>query len=390
MGIRPRNARRFAGWTAAVVGLLVLLALATLATPLEQWRTGRLPVEPLPLVDGGPAVELSRRVWIDTDAACGEGRTTDPDDCLAILMLLRSPSVDVAGISTVHGNAPLPVTDRVTRELVARVAAGEDVAPPPVYRGAAHPLAAGAAPTPAREAMARALAGGPVTIVALGPVTNLAAVLGARPELKANVARVAAVMGRRRGHIFHPAEGEGERAMLLGHGPVFRDFNFAMDPLAARRVLGLRLPLTLTPYEAARRVSVSAHDLAAMTAAGGAASWIAQRSGAWLDYWREDIGRDGFYPFDAMAAAWVLRPDLLDCAAVTAWVGEDPMIHWAPSGPLHLLAGHDHERPADALVEAPAVYCPEVDPGLHDELIAMLSRSAPGGDPPTTDRRTRP
>jgi hypothetical protein len=62
-------------------------------------------------------------------------------------------------------------------------------------------------------------------VVALGPLTNLAAVLDARPELRSRVARVVAVMGRRPGHVFHPAEGAGG-GLLFGHGPVFRDFNF--------------------------------------------------------------------------------------------------------------------------------------------------------------------
>ena len=91
-------------------------------------------------------------------------------------------------------------------------------------------------------------------------------------------------------------------AMLFGHGPVFRDFNFTKDPPAAQRVIEMELPLTLTPYEAARHVTITAHDLEKLKAAGGAASWVAARADAWLDYWRHDISLEGFYPFDAIAA----------------------------------------------------------------------------------------
>ena len=113
-----RTARRIA----AGAGLFVLLALLTFALPIKEWRTGELAAPPLPVVKGGPPITLARRVWVDTDAACGAGRTTDPDDCYAILLLARSPGIELVGISTVAGNAPLPETDRITRELMARVA----------------------------------------------------------------------------------------------------------------------------------------------------------------------------------------------------------------------------------------------------------------------------
>jgi purine nucleosidase len=101
------------------VAVLAILALATFAIPLPTWRTGELPVPSLDLVKGGPAVRVPERIWIDTDAACGHGRTTDPDDCLAILLLARAPGAEIVGFSTVFGNAPLAVTDRITRDLMA-------------------------------------------------------------------------------------------------------------------------------------------------------------------------------------------------------------------------------------------------------------------------------
>lgn len=350
-----------AAWVAAILVAVAMAAAATFTMPVEEWRTGRLPVEPLPLERGDPRASAPLRVWIDTDAACGHGRTTDPDDCFGLLMLLRSPAVRVVGISTVHGNAPLEVTDRTTRELVARFE-DDGGAAPPVHTGAATALQNGSPATPAREAITRALAGGPLVVVALGPLTNIAAALEARPDLVANISQLVAVMGRRSGHIFHPSEGRGAGAMLWGHGPVFRDFNFAKDPAAVRRVLSTGPPLTLTPYEAARRVRITGAELEAMTRAGGAGAWVADRSRGWLQYWRDDIGLDGFYPFDAVAAARVLRPDRFECAAVQAWVGEDPRIDWAPSGPHHLLVGLPVERPPQVLAESRARYCPRIDP----------------------------
>ena len=70
----------------------------------------------------------------------------------------------------------------------------------------------------------------------------------------------------------------------------------------------MQVPLVLVPYDAARHVELTRADLERMRALGGAPAWIAQRSVAWLDHWREDIGREGFYPFDLPAAVFASRP----------------------------------------------------------------------------------
>ncbi len=344
------------------LGLLLLagLLLLTFALPVRVWRTGELPAPPLDLVRGGPPVDLSRRIWVDTDAACGRGRTTDPDDCFALLLLALSDSATVVGISTVGGNAPLAVTDSVVRALTA-VLPWE---PPPVHRGER-----------ATEALGDALAEGPLTVLALGPLTNLAAALRAAPAHRHNVARLVAVMGRRPGHLFHPAEGAGG-GMLLGHGPVFTDFNFAQDREAAAEVLSLGLPVTLVPYEAARQITLGPQELDRISGAGPAGAWVVERSRRWLEYWQEDVGREGFYPFDLVAAAYALAPGMFDCARAEAWVGEDERLWgWLPM-PDALLVGRGPGAEVRPRARGRAIYCPELAPALEKWLIGALTSVA--------------
>lgn len=52
--------------------------------------------------------------------------------------------------------------------------------------------------------------------------------------------------------------------------------------------------------------------------------WVAERSRAWREFWRSAAGRDGFYPFNPVAAACVREPTRFGCARVTAWVGLEP------------------------------------------------------------------
>jgi hypothetical protein len=169
--------------------------------------------------------------------------------------------------------------------------------------------------------------------------------------------------------------------MLLGHGPVFTDFNFAQDPEAAVRTLRSGVPLTLVPYDAAREISLKAADLRRIAESSGPGAWVAHRAGAWLEYWREGVGRQGFYPFDLVGAAFVLRPDLFGCARLAAWIGKDRRMWGWLGRPQGFLVDIAVDPEADARASGPVRYCPELSPRLHDWLLATLtSDSRPGDD----------
>jgi inosine-uridine nucleoside N-ribohydrolase len=359
------------------IGFVLVLAslVATLALPVELWRTGRLSVPPLTLSAHDPRPTSPGRLWIDTDAACGYTPRTDVDDCLALWLLAAQPPLPVAGISTVSGNAPLEVSDRVTRELVRLLNWEHDGTPVAVHTGSDAPIVS-SNPTapPAHSALIRALDAGPLVILALGPLTNIANALQARPDLTRNVERLIAVMGRRAGHLFHPSEGSG-RGTFLGHGPVFRDFNFTSDPDAVRVLTDLEIPTTLIPYDAATLVEITAADLRALAMLGDAGAWISNRSRAWLEYWRREVGRSGFYPFDLMAAAHLVEPSRFRCAHAHAWVGRDPLLFLPLFRPTALLVAQ-RSAPAEA---SPVLYCPAVDSTFDRHLRSWLS---PGHRPP--------
>lgn len=174
----------------------------------------------------------------------------------------------------------------------------------------------------AQVALVAALQVGTLDYIALGPLTNLAAVLRQDPGLARNITRVVAVMGRRPGHRFHPSENRASGAMLFGHGPIFRDLNAVLDHQAVSVVLRSGIPLVLLPYTAARHVMVTGGDLDALAGSAPAGQWVAQRSRAWLDFWHSEVGLEGFYPFDLMAAAYLRDPRRLRCAQVNSSVTE--------------------------------------------------------------------
>lgn len=341
--------------TAAAALVAATAVLGTLALPVQITGTGDQGLAQMNFSQGD--VEFTGRLWIDTDAACGHSTRTDPDDCLAIALLARTVGDRIAGISTVAGNAPLEVVERTTRELAARLSAelGRTL---PVHTGS--------------QGLTAALEDGPLTVIALGPLTNLANALDARPDLRARVTRVVAVMGRRPGHLFHPAEGGG-RGIFLGHGPIFRDFNFEMDAAAAMRTVALGVPLTLVPYDATRRIEISAADLDRLAAAGGAAAWVAKRSRGWLAYWQSDIGRQGFSPFDLIAAAYVVEPRRFGCAEVQAWVGKDSTIFILFRRPAALLVAQGAAWPEKPLALGVVRYCADVPIAIKPWLVERLA-----------------
>lgn len=360
---------------AGVVALAALVFIAA-AVPVPLWRTGETPLPELQYLPERhlPAqrgASKATRVWIDADAACGTGKHRDPDDCLALLSIASATNLTIVGISTVFGNAPVSETDPVMRALVQQLGPSAD-RPLPVFTGcgaAAQKCLEGGGSLAAQRALRQALQAGALDYVALGPLTNLAAVLTQEPALASRITRVIAVMGRRPGHRFHPSENRGVGAMLFGHGPIFRDLNAVLDPQAVSFVLRSGIPLILVPYVTARQVSMTGSDLDAIAGLGPAGRWVAERSRAWLQFWQDEAGLQGFYPFDLMAAAYLRDPSRFRCARVSAWVGDDALMPWFSGGPALLVAQPD--SPSDSPPPtAPAVtavlYCDAVTARVGD------------------------
>ncbi len=340
-----------------MTGLLLLAALAWALVPGDAWWTGRMAGTRLELVPGGPVVERTGRVWIDTDAACGAGPRTDPDDCFAILWLLAQ-GVRIEGISTSFGNAEGAVVAARTQELADRLRAA-GFAVPPVLEGHTGPVSASDLPEPAGvQGLRAALTQGPLTVLALGPLTNIAAALEGRPDLSANVQRVVAVMGHEAGHLFHPSEGNGRG--IMGHGPIFRDLNVSVDQEAAQRVMALDVALTLIPYDAGRGMVIGAADLQDFAQRGPAQAWLVDQAQGWLAFWQKDVGLEGFSPFDWVAAAWLVAPELFDCARVRAEV----RLEWA------FWVWPRRGLVVDAADAGDVLYCPRTSTRLHDLLLA--------------------
>ena len=200
---------------------------------------------------------------------------TDPgiDDALAIVLALRSPELEVELVTTVAGNTGLRAATDNARRMLALLDPDD---PPRLVPGAARPLRgrlntapevhgddglvglsrvrdrggrllfpASRGPIPGREGAPGAIVakarehGENLTIVALGPLTNLARALEADAEAMRQVGRLI-VMG---GAVEAP-----------GNVTAAAEFNFHVDPEAADRVLTSGMPITLVGLDVTRQV----------------------------------------------------------------------------------------------------------------------------------------
>jgi inosine-uridine nucleoside N-ribohydrolase len=253
---------------------------------------------------------------------------TDPgvDDAFAIALACAMPEVRLLGVTAVFGNVPLTLTSRNARRLLALLSR-EDV---PVGIGAARPLVhphaheafdvhgsdglsgyADTLPEPANQAsdvdavtlMARLLdaADEPVTIVAIGPLTNVALLLAAHPRLVDKIDRLV-VMG---GGLAH------------GNTSPAAEFNLWSDPEAAHRVLaGEQVPVTLVPLDLTLRCTVDRAWLTALAASGPVGTALAGFTDDTFAYYAQFLGRDGVPIHDALAVAEAALPGLLRTTAL--------------------------------------------------------------------------
>jgi purine nucleosidase len=259
-----------------------------------------------------PPAEPSDKVpvWIDTDPACGRSDTDDVDDCWALLMALRSPELSIRGISTVYGNVDGGTAFATATSVVKRFSDNRKAASnqPHVYRGSNEKGQTSA--TDATVALAKALLKEQFTIIAIGPLTNIATLIKKYPDLVPNIKGIVAIAGNR----------PGQRRFFLGNNRLihFHDLNFRKDADAYDIVLTSGVPLVLIPFEVANKVTINQEDLTRLTSAGGAAQWLAETSDGWMRFWEDTLGMDGFHPFDSLAVGYVTTPSHFTCEVIPA------------------------------------------------------------------------
>jgi pyrimidine-specific ribonucleoside hydrolase len=254
------------------------------------------------------------------------------DDAVALLLACASPELRLLGVSTVAGNVSLEHTTRNAGRLLA-LAGRSDV---PVAAGAWRPLvrsspgraeqvhgedgvhratlpepAAEPDPRPAVDLLADAIGGSadPVTLVAIGPLTNVALLYAVHPEVAATLGRVVVMGG----------------SATTGNTTPAAEFNVWSDPEAAYRVLtdpGLDppVPTTMVGLDLTRALPFTEADLGTLASGGAAGQATAAMLRPEAERQRRTTGVAALAVHDAVAVTAVLRPDLVQTRPATITV----------------------------------------------------------------------
>lgn len=238
------------------------------------------------------------------------------DDAIALLLAFGT-NLPIRGITTVAGNVPLHLTANNARKICA-LAGKSDI---PVYAGCPRPLLRPLAtaeeihgasglqgadfpeptvplqPLHSVDYLTQQLldADAPVTIAALGPLTNLAVALIQRPELAERIEKLVIMGGS------------------LGQGNITpsAEFNMYVDPHAAQVVLAANIPTVLVTLDTTHQVLTTPVRLEALRAIGNVVSDAA--AGMLSFYGQLDLERydlPGAPLHDPCVLAYLAQPEL--------------------------------------------------------------------------------
>lgn len=254
---------------------------------------------------------MTRKIIIDTDPG--------QDDAVAILLALASPELQVLGITCVAGNVPLALT-AVNALKVCELAGRSDIR---VFAGCDRPMARELVtaehvhgktgldgielppPTmPLQPGHAvdflidtlRSEAAGSVTLVPIGPLTNIATAMQRAPDIIPRIAEIV-LMG---GAYFE-----------VGNITPAAEFNIYVDPQAARIVFGAGVPLVVMPLDVTHQALTTRERVDAFRALPNRVGPVVA---SWTDFFerfdKEKYGSLGAPLHDPCTIAWLLQPDL--------------------------------------------------------------------------------
>ncbi len=322
-----------------------------LASSLEAMIKARGTISPtvegrIQFSDGAVAHADKRPVILDTDMSI--------DAVMGLLYLLKAGEVDLRAVTTVHGMSAVATSARNARRIMELTGHREI----PVAAGSAKPLqgkrefplvmrtqseALGGAKLPLPQSTPSTLSasdlivkelsreGEPVTIIAMGPLTNVAQALAKNPLIAPRIKEIV-IMGGAIG-----VEGNVYK-MLLGMKNTDAEWNAYLDPQALEQVLAANVPVRLIPLDATRAAPITPAFLDRVrTAPRDQTSNLLL---ALLESVSPQIQDGVFYFWDVIAAVAVAQPQIIGHHEARIEVVSEEGLHYAQTRAVE-TGGHE-------------------------------------------------
>ncbi len=252
-----------------------------------------------------------RRIILDTDPGI--------DDALALFLALASPEVHVEAVTTVSGNVDVQHTTRNALALLA-LAQRSDI---PVARGSSQPIVREAIyaafvhgdnglgglelPVPQTQPVAAhaidviiekiMAAPGEISLVPIGPLTNIALAVRREPRIAQYVREVVIMGGALR---------------VPGNTTPVSEFNIFADPHAAHIVLHAGWPIRLVALDVTMQTTMQRAQISALAQNGHpVTNAIQQMMNFYFDVFAPAYGVADFHMHDPLCLAAAFQPDLL-------------------------------------------------------------------------------
>ena len=265
-----------------------------------------------------------QRILIDTDPGV--------DDAFAILLAMRSPELQIEAITTVCGNVPvaqatqnlltiLGVLDLDEFPVIAEGEAEPLVKPlvlathvhgddglgntnqlqntdnNPLYPPANTPISSASGVDLILEMVTRYP--DELTIIALGPLTNIATAIRKDAEKMQRVQKIVLM---------------GGAFETYGNVTTTAEFNIFVDPHAAHEVFQFDVPIHIVPLDATHQVILTGERLHTEInkREGKVSQFLRDATQACMEFYREEVGFWGFHIHDALPIGTLTRPDYFE------------------------------------------------------------------------------
>ncbi len=233
------------------------------------------------------------KVWFDTDMMIGlpERAPREVDDGVTLIMALKLPSIKIVGLSTI--TYPEYGVD-ISKKIIDWHGKGQQI---PMYKGSVNANDVGTE-TEASKALYEALKKDKLTILALGPVTNLATVIKNHPEIIGQIDSI--IMCAARTTDFHFKPGLETRTVF--------DYNYEKDTAGMQVLLESNINLVFAGFESSHNLFIGKIDIDRLLTNKEGDKWLYNTLRLWQQRGNGLFGVDGFIPYDCTVLGVLTHP----------------------------------------------------------------------------------